>query len=309
MEMARWWLALALGWLVVLAVGCAGGGRQELVIAVQPTQAGAEVMEKARPLERFLEERIPGVDIKIYVPTSYAGVVEALRFGQAQVAFMSAWPTLLAAREAGADLALAEVRRVMQGERQVEAPYYYSYWIVLQDSPYTSLVQLRGKRACFPSPISTSGYVGPMGRLVELGLLPQPPAGQEVDPGQFFGQVVFGGGYQQCWQALKAGQVDVTVMAGDVAQKLYEEALAASRILESQGPMPSHGVVVSKDLQEPLRSRVIRALEALGEERPELMREFISALFVRFQRTTLQEHLGQLSHYLEVTGLQFKERR
>jgi len=304
--MARWALLVAV-LVAALAAACGGGGRRELVIAVQPTQAGAEMMEKARPLERFLEERLSGVDVKIYVPTSYAGVVEALRFGQAHVAFMSAWPTLLAARQAGADLVLAEVRRVQHEGRQVEAPYYFSHWIVLKDSPYTSLEELRGKRACFPSPISTSGYVGPVAKLVELGLIPQPPPGEEADPKAFFGEVVFGGGYQQCWQALKAGQVDVTVMAGDVAQELYEEALAGSRVLESQGPMPTHGVVVSKGLREPLRGQVIEALLALGEERPDLMRGFISANFVRFRRTTLQEHLGQLSRYLELTGFQFQE--
>lgn len=307
--MARWMFVALLAVAVVLG-GCGGGKGepQELVIAVQPTQQAAEMMEKARPIERFLEERLPGVDVKIFVPTSYAAVVEALRFGQAHVAFMSAWPSLLATKEAGAHLVLAEVRQVMRDGQQVEAPYYFSHWIVLKESPYQSLGELRGKRACFPSPISTSGYVAPMGRLVELGLLPQPASGEEADPKRFFSDVVFGGGYQQCWQALKQGQVDVTVMAGDVSQQLYQEAMAASRVLESQGPLPSHGVVVNKGLKDPLRAQVIDALMALGNERPELMRGFVSAIFVRFQPTTLQEHLGQLSRYLQLTGLQFRER-
>ncbi len=303
--MRRWVLMVV---LAVAGLWACGGGRQELVIAVQPTQQAAEMMEKARPIERFLEERLPGVDVKIFVPTSYTAVVEALRFGQAYVAFMGAWPALLAVKEAGAQLVLAEVRQVMRDGQQVEAPYYFSHWIVLKESPYRGLGDLRGKRVCFPSPISTSGYVAPMGRLVELGLLPQPASGQEADPKAFFGDVVFGGGYQQCWQALKQGQVDVTVMAGDVSQQLYQEAMAASRILESQGPLPSHGVVMSKGLKDPLRAQVIDALLVLGDERPELMRGFISAIFVRFQPTTWQEHLGQLGRYLQLTGLQFRER-
>ncbi len=294
------------GVISLLLGACAGKGDQELIIAVQPTQAGAEVVEKVRPIEQFLEARLKGVDVKVFVPTSYTGVVEALRFGQAHLAFMSAWPTILAVREAKAELVLAEVRRVLHGDQEVEAPYYFSYWVVPKDSPYRSLSELRGKRACFPSPISTSGYVAPMARLVELGLL---SAGQEVDPRAFFIDYVFGGGYQQCWEALRAGQVDVTVIAGDVSKKLYEEVLANTRILESQGPVPTHGVVASKELKEPLRSQVIEAIIALGEEEPELMRQFISALFVRFQPTNFQEHMGQLARYLDVTGLPFVEGR
>jgi phosphonate transport system substrate-binding protein len=306
-------LALAsLALLSLLAAACGQGeggpqARQRLVVAVQPTLASGEMLEKARPLEQFLEQQLGDVDVEIYVPTSYAGIVEALRFGHAQVAFMSAWPSYLATQLADAELVLAEVREVIHGQQKVEAPYYYSYWVVLPDSPYRSLADLRGKKACFPSPLSTSGYVGPLGRLVELGLL-QPPASGQADPRAFFADYIFGGGYQQCWQALRARQVDVTVIAGDVPEALYREVLASTRQLESQGPLPSHAVVFGKSLQEPLRSRVLAAIEALGApEQRELMRQFISALFVGFQRSSAQEHLGALQRYLGLTRLPFTE--
>jgi len=306
------WMGTALSLIALLALSsaCRSGpeAKERLVLAIQPTLATSEVLEKAKPLERFLEERLGNVDVEVYTPTSYAGVVEALRFGQADVAFLSAWPAALAVQLAGADLALAEVREVIIDEKKVEAPYYFSYWVVPKDSPYRALTELRGKRACFASPISTSGYVGPVGRLIELGLVPRPEKG-EADPKKFFGDAIFGGGYQQCWEALKSGQVDVTIIAGDVSEKLYNEVLANTRTLEKQGPLPSHGVVFSKDLKEPLRSRVVEAIEALGapEHRP-LMRGFISSTFVGFKRTTFQEHLGALRQYLELSGLKFTEK-
>lgn len=299
---------------LLLGIGAACAPRQasptRLVIAVQPTFAVSEIQEKARPLERYLEQRLgPGVDVEIYVPLSQAGVVEALRFGQAHVAFMGPFAGLLAAERANAQVVLAEVREVIHGAQKTEATYYYSYWVVPKDSPYTSLADLKGKRACFPSPISTSGYIGPMARLIELGLLPEPPAQQEVDPKAFFGQVLFAGGYGQCWEALKAGQVDVTVIAGDVPEKLYQEVLAHTRVLEQQGPLPSHVVVVSQALQEPLRSKVIEALlELSGPEHRSLMRQFISGIFVGFQRTDTQTHLGALREYIRRTHIAFSER-
>lgn len=303
--------AVSIGILLVIS-GCSSApvaAKERLVVAIQPTLAVTEMMEKAKPLEQFLEQTLGNnVDVEIYIPLSQAGVIEALRFGQAHVAFMSAWPSYLAVEMADADLVLAEVREVIIDDKKTEATYYFSYWVVPKDSPYQSLAELRGKRACFPSPISTSGYVAPVGRLIELGFLPKPEQG-EADPKQFFGNVVFGGGYSQCWEALKGGQVDVSVIAGDVPENLYNEVLANTCVLEKQGPIPSHGVLLSKDLQEPLRSRVVDAIVALGApEHRELMRGFISSIFVGFQKTTAESHLATLREYLQQAGLTYTER-
>ena len=298
--------------LVALAVAaCGGEGEEEkekLVVAIQPTQATVETLEKAKPLEAYLEEKLD-VDVEIYIPLSQSGVIEAIRFGQADVAFMGAWPAQLAVELGGGELALAEVREVIHENKKVEATFYYSYWVVKKDSALQTLEAARGKKACFPSAVSGSGYVGPMGRLVQIGLLAQPDKGKEVDPKKFFGEVIFGGGYQQCWEALKSGQVDVTVIAGDVAENLYNEVLNNTRVLESQGPLPSHGVVLSKDLKEPLRSKVVEAIAGLSDPQYRtLMRSFISGIFVGFERTDATKHLASFRTYLDLTGLAFTER-
>jgi phosphonate transport system substrate-binding protein len=286
-----------------------GLAQSKVVIAIQPTVASDEMLTKAKPLQAFLEKSLGGrTKVEVYVPTSYAAVVESLRFGHAQVAFMSAWPAQLAVRLGGAEVALAEVRQVLHGKEKVEAPYYYSYWVVPLDSPHKDLPSLKGKSACFPSPISTSGFVAPMGRMVELNLVPAAD-GKEADPKAFFKDVLFGGGYGQCWQAMKQGQVETTVIAGDVSEKLYHEVLGGTRIIEEQGPIPSHAVVLSKELKEPLRSRVIQSVNKLGApEQRELMRAFISSLFVGFKPTNANEHLGSLQKYLKLANLKFTER-
>jgi phosphonate transport system substrate-binding protein len=278
---------------------------QKLVIAIQPTLAAAEALQRSKPLESFLEQRL-GVDVEIYVPTSYAAVVEALRQGHADAAMMSAWPSYLAWKLAGAEVVLAEVRRVGEGDRLVEKTYYYSYWVVLPDSPIKSLEELRGRKVALPSPISTSGYVAPLAKLVEKGLV-RVEGKKEADPSTFF-TVVFTGGYAQSWNALKAGDVDATVIAGDIPEDLYRDVMSKVRVVDSQGPIPSHGVVFSKDLKEPLRSKLLQAFLELGEKQPELMRSFISALFVGFEPTTSETHLQALGKYLELTNLKYTEK-
>jgi phosphonate transport system substrate-binding protein len=158
-----------------------------------------------------------------------------------------------------------------------------------------------------PSQLSTSGYGAPRAKMVELGYLPTSTS--EVDPKQFFGDVILAGGYAQGWEALKNGQVDATVIAGDVAESLYREVLDNTRVIETQGPIPSHGVVFAKTLDPTTRSQLNDALMALGqpEHRP-LMRKFISGIFVGFKPTTGAEHLASLDSYLATTQLAFVER-
>lgn len=279
-----------------------------LVLAVQPTLTTSDILEKAKPLEKALERKLGGeVDVEIYAPMSYAAVVEALRFGHVDAALMGAWPAGLAVRLAEADLPLAEVREVIHGDKKVKANYYFSYWVVMKKSPYQTLEQLKGKNVCFASPVSTSGYVAPLGKLVEMGIVPK-AEGKEADPRNFFANVLFGGGYQQCWTALKSGQVDASVIAGDVPEKLYREVLAETRVIGEQGPIPSHALVVSKKLDSSLRARLINALKELGEDDPDLMRNFISGIFVGFQDSNAKEHLEGLSRYLNLSGLQYVEK-
>lgn len=277
----------------------------KIVIAVQPTNTPEQLQTDAKALEQFLSQRL-NRPVEIVFPTTYAGVIEALRFGHAQAAFMSAWPLALAEKRAGAEIALAEVREVVIGQEKQEQPYYFSYWVVRPDSPYQKLSDLKGKKVAFPSSLSTSGYVAPMARMVELGLLPKD---KQTDPKGFFSEVVLAGGYAQGWEALKAGQVEATVIAGDVSEKLYREVLAGTRVIEQQGPIPSHGVAYAKNLDPQTKQALTDALMALNEPaQRDLMRKFISGIFVRFEPTTGQKHLASLNAFLQSTQLEFVER-
>lgn len=298
---------VGIGALALLAACNDGDDKDTLVLAIQPGATQEELTDQATELEEFLEARVDA-NIEIRFPTSYGGVIESLRFGHADAAFMGSWPASLAAEKAGAEIELAEIREVIIGQDKAEEPYYYSYWIVPKDSPYTTLEELEGKRAAFPSALSTSGFVAPMARMKSLGLI-TPEEGKPANPQDFFGEVHFAGGYSQAWEALQAGQVDVSVIAGDVPEDLYREVLANTRIIEEQGPIPSHAVAFSKDLEEPLRSDLRAALMELGdEEHRELMRKFVSGIFLRFQETTTEEHLGSLNAFLDETGLTFTEK-
>ena len=131
-------IAIALAVLALAKLGTVQGvlAQGKLVVAIQPSVSSDEMLKKAQPLEKFLRDGLGGkTDVQVYVPSSFAAVVESLRFGHAQVAFMSAWPAQLAVQLGGAEVALAEVREVLHGTKKVEEPYYFSYWVVHKESP------------------------------------------------------------------------------------------------------------------------------------------------------------------------------
>jgi phosphonate transport system substrate-binding protein len=67
--------------------------------------------------------------------------------------------------------------------------------------------------------------------------------------------------------------------------------------------------VLSKELKDPLRTRAVQTIVKLGApEHRELMRTFISSIFVGFKPTTANEHLGSLQKYLKAANLKFTER-
>lgn len=279
-----------------------------VTLAIQPTAQASDIESQADELEKFLEQKT-GYDIQIYIPTSYAGVVEALRFGKADIAFMSAWPSYLAVQKAGATLELAEVREVVIADKLEAETYYYSYWIVPKDSPYNTLEDLKGKRVAFPSPLSTSGYVTPMKTMVENGLITV-ESGKEVDPNSYFSDVVFAGGYSQAWEALRSGKVDVSIIAGDVNEKLYREVREGTKIIHEQGPIPSHGVVFSKEMDSDAKNKIKSALLEIGKDdgTKQIMRKLVSAIFVGFEETSATQHLENLQKALEITGLKYTEK-
>jgi phosphonate transport system substrate-binding protein len=283
-------------WSIGLALAALGCGPAEerasdpdappvpLVFAFQPQENPEGLAPNARRLAAHLAEAL-GTPTEVYLPTTYAAVVEALRAGHVHVAYLSGWPYLHAHRESGAELLVVEERN--------GAPSYRSQWYVRADGGVESLADLRGRAVAFPSPTSTSGYLFPVARVIEEGLL-DPGA----DPKAFFGQIVFAGGYQQALQALANGSVDAAA-ASDYAFEMYldEAQRAGVRVLTHQGPVPTHGIAVAGSLSAAWKARIRDALLTLNEDaNRELLRSVYGA--ERLVARSHDEHVGALEHAL-----------
>lgn len=224
-----------------------------VTFAFQPQENPEGLRLDAERFSEFIAQET-GYNVEVFLPTSYSVVVEALRYDNADIAYFSGLPYLMAHEASGADILLVEER---DGN-----PFYYSQWYVSADSDYESLADLEGKPIAFTSPTSTSGYLFPMAKVIEEGLVEQ-----GGEPDSFFGEVLFAGGYEQALLALVSGQVEAAA-ASDYAlqQYLTDEQREEVRVLTRQGPVPTHGLAARAGLDEEVRKNIVAALLKLNEE-------------------------------------------
>jgi phosphonate transport system substrate-binding protein len=262
---------------------------EKLVFAFQPQENPEGLAPNAVKLAKYLTQQT-GIKCEVFLPTSYAAVVEALRGKNADVAYFSGLPYLVAHSSAGVELLVAEER---SGN-----PFYYSQWYVLADSPIKATADLKGKPIAFTSPTSTSGYLFPLAKMVEDGHL---KPGQ--DPKEFFSDVIFAGGYEQALKALVHGKVEAAA-ASDYAFAKYltPDEQAKVRVLVKQGPVPTHGVAIRSELPKEVRDKVKAALLSLNDDaNKDLLKSVYGA--ERFVERSHDDYATSLKKALEDTKL------
>ena len=262
----------------------------KLTFAFQPQANPEAISPDADKMAEYMTEQI-GIECEVFLPTTYAAVVEALRSDNADVAYFSAWPYLIAHQEAGVELIAAEER--------FGNPYYYSHWFVAKDSDIETLADLKGRSVSFTSPTSTSGYLFPLAKVIE-----ETEMETGDDPKAFFGEVIYAGGYEQSLMALVNGKVDAAT-ASDYAFEEYmsDEQRANVRILSKQGPVPGHGLAVRGELPDEVKDKIRTAVMNLNKpENQELLESLYGAK--KLIERGHEEHVGPLAKALETVGVE-----
>jgi phosphonate transport system substrate-binding protein len=194
--------------LVLLAVLLGIGGvlaqsALKVRIGFNPTQNSDQLSQAAQAIASFIEDRLGGaVEVEVFLPTEYRGLVEAMRSGKLDFAFFPPDGYVIASREAGAKVLLKSVR--------FGNAYYWSAIIVRKDSGYNRIEDLEGKTIAWVDPNSAAGYVFPRAALLARG----------INPDTFFGKQVFAGKHDAAVLAVLNRSVDAAaVFANDDQNK------------------------------------------------------------------------------------------
>lgn len=242
-------MALA-AFAAALPIAAADEPLRIVFIAYQnPDQLAGEI----EPVVAYLE-RETGMQVKDFVATNYAGVVEALKNGTADVGFMGPLQYIIAHQQAGA--------KPLLGELYNGKATYESHIFVRKDSGINALEDLKGKSIAFTDPISSSGYLYPLAIFREKGLV-------NGAPEEFFKRVYFAGGDEQAIRAVYNKFVDAVGVGQYSYNLLRPDERDAVKVLAASRPIPSHCIVVRKGLSKEAAGKLKKALLALNEEGPD----------------------------------------
>lgn len=289
---------------LVCAMGTAALAQDpsELVFIFQKQKDPAKIQSDADKVAAFVGKEV-GLPVKAVVPGDYSASVQALVSKKADFAYVSSMPFLLARRDGGATLLLAEVRKGADG---VEKTNYNSIFVVPKDSKLQSVADLvkdaKQQRMVFTSPTSTSGYLMAYSRLVNEGLLKP-----KQDPREVFASVAFGGGYTQALEQLLAGRGDVAAVSDYVLEGprvdtyLKPEQREKLRILDRTPGVPTHLIAARAGLSDGLKAKMKAALMKLATEQPEVLADVYGA--TKFAEVNEDEHVKKAIEAVEQSGV------
>lgn len=174
-----------------------------LTFSVIPTEDIALHAKRYQPLLDWIKKKT-GKDIEFYAPTSYNGVIEAMRSDFVDMAGFGAFSYILAHEKADAEVFAARI------DKRTNEQGYYSYMVTQKDSGIESVEDLEGKTFAYTDPGSTSGKLIPSYIFKKEG----------IDTKKYLKRTIFAGGHQSAVLAVKRGQVDAAAVASTVYQRM-----------------------------------------------------------------------------------------
>ena len=273
-----------------------------ITIGFIPVEKADELTPKAKELETFLENQL-GVDVEIVVPTNYETIIEGMRFGHIDAAFMDTGPAWITHQRTGAEVVMAEL---VAGKVNYQA----TVWALANNDSINSLADTVGKKVAFTSITGSSGFVRPMGTLVTEGHITiegDDIVALESALKNNFESYTFAGGYKAALTLLLQGEVDVAFGSDIAPQKYLElEDQAKLRAVTTIGPVPSHVVMVSSDMSDSTKKALVDALIQLNyDENNHILTDLYGAEALVPTTTTM--HIGEFGDFIDaLTGLDQK---
>lgn len=206
---------------------------------------------------------------RVFRGSDYAAVVEALRAGHAELAYLGPASYGLARRVMGERI--APIFRYIDNEGMEG---YHSVMIVKADSPYRQLEDMRGKTLGFSDPNSTSGFQVPGWFLRRQGM----------DPATYFSRTGFTGSHEQGVMAVINGTFDAAVISysnerRNTFQRMAEKGMipeGAVRVIWKSPLIPNAPIVMRMDLPEAFRRDAVATFGAMPQRDPQAFRDMSS---------------------------------
>lgn len=244
------------------AAGC-GGNSQEaekktFTIAYAPNESTTDSTDARSTLAKDLGKVI-NMEVKEIQASDYTAIIEALRTGKADMAYMGALAVAMGSERAGVT---PIVMKAPNGDKAQAV--YHSVFITQKDNnEINSIKDFKGKTIAFVDPDSTSGNLVPTSEIMKA--FPDLHLTNEKihTNGEFFEAVSFSGKHQAGLQAVIKGDVDIVPISDQIMASEFKNGNAdenSVKVVHSSAAIPAEAMVVSKTVKEDLKKTLTKFL-------------------------------------------------
>ncbi len=226
-----------------LALPQIGRAQTKLVkVGLIPSEDSRAMLESSQQLLDALEKNL-GIKVQGFVAADYNGVIEAMRSGHIDVAYLGPFSYVLGTTVAPIE-AFATAETAKSGRT-----FYHSQIIARKDSGIKEVKDLKGRTFAFVDPSSTSGHLFPKAGLMKLGF----------DPEKDFSRVLFTGSHDANALAVANKRVDAATIADRIFDAAVQKKLvdpADIQVVWRSDPIPESPTCWRKNLPDELKKQI-----------------------------------------------------
>lgn len=236
--------------LPLLSFGTAQAA-DKLTIGLIPSEDAHAMIESSKQVLDNLEKQL-GMPVEPFVATDYNGIIEALRSGKLDVAYLGPFSYVLAASVADVEaFSVAVTKKTGQSA-------YHSMILARKDSGIKDLADLKGRTFAFVDPSSASGHLFPKAGLEKAG----------YDPEKLFSRVIFSGSHDASILAVANGKVDAAAVADRILASAVAKGVVKQddfQVVWTSQPIPESPMVWRKALDPEVKKKVAAALASMKD--------------------------------------------
>lgn len=241
-----------------------GGEDGVFTIAYAPNESTTESADARNGLAQDLSETL-GCEVEEIQASDYNAIIEALRTGKADMAYMGSQALAL-----GVERTDLEPIVMKAEEGDPEKAIYHSVLIAnSSNDEINSIEDIKGKTMAFVDPDSTSGNLVPTAEMIQA--FPDEELNSDIlhTNGDFFEAVSFSGSHQAGLQAVIKGDVDVVPISDQILASEIAHGNAAEgdvKIIHESGAIPAEAMVVGEHVDQETRDKLTEFLTSYDNE-------------------------------------------
>ena len=241
-----------------------GGEDGVFTIAYAPNESNTEAADARNGLADDLSA-VLGSEVEEIQASDYNAIIEALRTGSADMAYMGSQALAL-----GVERTDLEPIVMKAEDGDPEKAIYHSVLITSSaNTEINSIEDIKGKTMAFVDPDSTSGNLVPTAEIIQA--FPDENLNSDMlhTNGDFFEAVSFSGSHQAGLQAVIKGDVDVVpicdqILASEIANGNASES--DIKIIHESAAIPAEAIVVAEHVDQATRDKLVEFLTSYDNE-------------------------------------------